>query len=156
VLRFPPPNRPPARAAPGPRKASAASPGSPDRPQPGQPGIPSFDEIKGEFRSPTGNLNQGLLEPMLVRLPGDIVFDFDSAHLRPSAEPLLQQAMNLMKKFSSARIQVDGHTDTIGPDAYNQTLSENRAASVASWFRARLPEASYPSRPRAMGKRAPW
>ena len=70
-----------------------------------------------------------------VRLDGDAFFDFDHADLRPDAVAALDA---LLQKLASAqrvsRIRVVGHTDSIGTDAYNQALSERRAASAKAYL----------------------
>jgi outer membrane protein OmpA-like peptidoglycan-associated protein len=66
-----------------------------------------------------------------VRLDGDAFFGFDHAELRPDAIAALDE---LVAKLNSAsrvsRVTVIGHTDSIGPVAYNQRLSEKRAANA--------------------------
>jgi OOP family OmpA-OmpF porin len=57
-------------------------------------------------------------------------FDFDSARLKPSADAKLQQVVDFAAKHPDADMEVSGHTDNVGSDAYNQKLSEKRAAAV--------------------------
>jgi len=66
----------------------------------------------------------------LIRLSAGVLFDFDKDTLRPSAVPLLAAVAKALKGSSKA-IQVNGHTDSKGADAYNLDLSERRAATVA-------------------------
>ncbi|UXI69148.1 Ig-like domain-containing protein [Tahibacter amnicola] len=70
-----------------------------------------------------------------VKLDGDAFFDFDRSTLRPDAVAALDE---LLAKLSSnarvSRILIVGHTDSIGTDAYNQKLSERRAASAKQYL----------------------
>lgn len=70
----------------------------------------------------------------IIDLPADALFEFDKADLTPAAEAQLQQVAALIRKASPGGIQVIGHTDAKGDDAYNQRLSEARARTVADWF----------------------
>lgn len=67
--------------------------------------------------------------------PADVLFDFDSDELRPSADPVLGRIADEARKAGNdARITVDGHTDARGDDDYNLGLSERRAQAVADWL----------------------
>ena len=61
-------------------------------------------------------------------------FDFDKSNIRPDARPILDEAVATLKNEPDIRISVEGHTDAIGTDAYNQKLSERRARSVADYL----------------------
>jgi outer membrane protein OmpA-like peptidoglycan-associated protein len=71
---------------------------------------------------------------IIVDLPADVLFDFDKADVRSDAMPTLEKLARLIKQSGNGIIQVNGHTDSIGADAYNTTLSERRAASVVQWL----------------------
>jgi outer membrane protein OmpA-like peptidoglycan-associated protein len=43
---------------------------------------------------------------------------------------------NILNEYKNARFHIDGHTDSVGRDASNQTLSEGRAAAVVTWLTA--------------------
>jgi outer membrane protein OmpA-like peptidoglycan-associated protein len=73
---------------------------------------------------------------VVIRLPGAILFDFDSANLRPDAERALTDVAQVILSYPKRPVRVEGHTDSIASDAYNQTLSEKRAASVVDWLAA--------------------
>jgi OOP family OmpA-OmpF porin len=47
---------------------------------------------------------------------------------------VLQQVADLLAKNKTLKIEVQGHTDNVGGDTYNQTLSEARARAVAAWL----------------------
>ncbi len=57
-------------------------------------------------------------------------FDFNSAKLRPAADKKLSEVAEFAGQYKDAKLNVTGYTDSIGTDAYNQKLSERRAASV--------------------------
>ncbi len=69
-----------------------------------------------------------------IDLAADVLFDFDSADIKPEAEPSLQKLATVLKGNPGAEVSIEGHTDGKGADAYNQTLSEERAASVKQWL----------------------
>jgi outer membrane protein OmpA-like peptidoglycan-associated protein len=69
-----------------------------------------------------------------IDLSADVLFDFDKAEIKKQAEPSLQKVATVLKANPNANVSIDGHTDGKGADAYNQTLSEQRAASVKQWL----------------------
>ena len=69
----------------------------------------------------------------VIRLRG-VNFDFDRAEIRPASRPILDQAASRLRKCATERLQVEGHTDSIGADAYNQDLSERRARAVRDYL----------------------
>lgn len=71
-----------------------------------------------------------------IRLPGTILFDFDSATIRPDAERTLSEVVKVLAGYRGRPARVEGHTDSIASDAYNRKLSKARAASVAGWLAA--------------------
>ena len=60
----------------------------------------------------------------------DLLFDFDSADLKPGAYSELDRVANVLNDFPQTTIRVEGHTDASGSVEYNQKLSERRAQSV--------------------------
>lgn len=72
-----------------------------------------------------------------VDLPADVLFDFDQATLRPDAAAPLDKAAELIKGYPQAPLQVVGHTDSKGADAYNEALSLRRATTVAQALQQR-------------------
>jgi outer membrane protein OmpA-like peptidoglycan-associated protein len=59
-----------------------------------------------------------------------VFFDFDKSNLTPEAQQVVAQAVRTAQMSGMVRVVVTGHTDTVGSRAYNQALSERRAASV--------------------------
>jgi len=71
-----------------------------------------------------------------LTLSGEVLFDFDSADLRDTARDALDMVADEIRKYPSARVIVEGHTDAKGSDAYNLDLSEQRAESVRGFLLA--------------------
>jgi len=64
----------------------------------------------------------------------DTFFDFDKSTLKPEGRQLLDQVAQQASGINLETIIAVGHTDSIGTEAYNQKLSERRAASVKSYL----------------------
>lgn len=64
----------------------------------------------------------------------DVRFEFNSSDLTSAARENLYKLVEIFNKYPDTDILVTGHTDSDGSDAYNQTLSEKRAASVVSFL----------------------
>ena len=69
-----------------------------------------------------------------VTLDADMLFDFDKAVLRPAGLAALDDFVAKSKDISPEVILVVGHADRFGSNAYNQRLSERRAAAVKSYL----------------------
>jgi outer membrane protein OmpA-like peptidoglycan-associated protein len=76
------------------------------------------------------------VEPPLITFD-DVLFDFDRATLRPEADAILAPALELLQADPAMAIEIEGHTDWIGSDAYNDGLSQRRAQAVVEWLVAR-------------------
>ncbi|HEU0219766.1 MAG TPA: OmpA family protein [Gallionella sp.] len=74
-----------------------------------------------------------IMEEKPVRIEG-ASFDTNSAKLKPTADAKLQQVVDFAGKYPEANLEVTGHTDDRGGDAYNQKLSERRAAAVKAYL----------------------
>lgn len=72
-----------------------------------------------------------------ITLAADALFDFDKAVLRPEGKASLDQVVAKSQELKLEVILAVGHTDRIGRDAYNQTLSEKRAAAVKEYLVAK-------------------
>lgn len=77
----------------------------------------------------TKRLEAGLRETCRVEVPG-IYFDFNRATLNPLSRSALSEIGEVLKRETGWRITIEGHTDSVGTDAYNQDLSTLRAAAV--------------------------
>jgi outer membrane protein OmpA-like peptidoglycan-associated protein len=65
-----------------------------------------------------------------------VLFDFNKATLKPESDSILQRVLAMLQKDAKLKVEVQGHTDNVGGDAYNQKLSEARATSVMAWLTA--------------------
>lgn len=70
----------------------------------------------------------------LVDLPADTLFEFDRATLTPAAAANLAKLAELIRQSPPGPIEVVGHTDAKGDDAYNLKLAQQRAQSVVDWM----------------------
>jgi OOP family OmpA-OmpF porin len=66
-------------------------------------------------------------------IPG-VLFAFDSAAIEPQYFGKLDEAVQVLESNPGVPIHIDGHTDSIGPEDYNQSLSERRANAVKEYF----------------------
>lgn len=73
----------------------------------------------------------------LITLNDRVLFDFDKSDIRPDAAQLLDTLAEALAQVKAEGMEVRGHTDSKGDDAYNQQLSERRAASVLAALRSR-------------------
>lgn len=73
-------------------------------------------------------------QAILVNLPEGVTFDVGSYSLRPEFRATLDKVAESLKLYPNSLIDVYGHTDSTGSDVFNQTLSENRARTVANYL----------------------
>ena len=94
----------------------------------------SLDRQAAELRAQLGNnidvRNTG--DEIVVTMPQDILFATDSAALRPDLRRDLRAIAANLRQYPASTIIITGHTDSTGAMAYNQSLSERRASSVAA------------------------
>ena len=64
----------------------------------------------------------------------DVLFDFDKATLKPPAREALAKLSGILLAYPELKVSVEGHTDSIGSDEYNMTLSEKRAGAVRDFL----------------------
>lgn len=76
-------------------------------------------------------------DQLVLNMPGDVTFDFNSAVVRTEFRTPLDNVAATLAEFPSTYIDIYGHTDSKGSDSYNQGLSERRAASVADYLAGR-------------------
>lgn len=73
-------------------------------------------------------------ETIVLSDAGDVLFAFNSAELSEAARSTLVEISKRLSGASLVSVEVAGHTDSVGSDAYNQKLSERRAQSVANFL----------------------
>lgn len=69
-----------------------------------------------------------------LNLPDGVTFDFNRADLKSQFYPALDQVASTMSEYNQTIVEISGHTDSVGSDAANQRLSEQRAGSVSNYF----------------------
>jgi outer membrane protein OmpA-like peptidoglycan-associated protein len=72
-----------------------------------------------------------------LNMPGNVTFATDSADLSSAFFEVLNSVGKVLKEFDQTVVEVAGHTDSTGSEAYNQALSDRRASSVAQYFAAK-------------------
>jgi len=71
---------------------------------------------------------------LLVSLPAGVTFAIDSSTINPQFFGPLSNVAETLREYQSSVVNVMGHTDNTGAASYNQTLSEQRAQSVANYL----------------------
>ncbi|MEM0948957.1 MAG: OmpA family protein [Pseudomonadota bacterium] len=69
-------------------------------------------------------------DELIVRMPQDILFEVDSAEIRPDLRNDIIVLSDSLQRYPGTQVTIVGHTDNTGEAAYNQSLSERRAAAV--------------------------
>ena len=69
-----------------------------------------------------------------VKITQQIHFAYNKAKIRPESYPVLDAVIDVLKRNPNIKIEVQGHTDSQGSDAYNKRLSDRRAASVMKYL----------------------
>ena len=69
-----------------------------------------------------------------LNLPDGVTFDFAKYDIKPQFYPALNTIANTLREYNQTIVEVSGHTDSVGSDAANQTLSERRANAVAGYL----------------------
>jgi len=76
-------------------------------------------------------------DKIVLNMPGNITFNTDSARLQDQFTRTLNSVGKVLNEYPKTMIDIVGHTDSTGPEDYNQRLSEDRAASVRNYLLAR-------------------
>lgn len=72
-----------------------------------------------------------------LNMPGGITFDTAKTNIKPTFIPVLDDIANVMVKYPETKIEVQGHTDSVGDNNSNLSLSQLRAQSVTSYLTAK-------------------
>ena len=104
---------------------------APEAPAPDAPEATTVAAVEAEV-TPTQVVMGDLAPELQVNVR--IAFDKDSAALTPEQKPKLDQLCRVMKAAAIQKFRIIGHTDASGSDAYNQNLSQLRAAEVQRYF----------------------
>ena len=114
--------------------------------------------VLAEFRAigvPAPKQTSETEEGFRVTLPAEVLFDVGEAILRPDGQKALSQTLPILLEYPSAKLVVEGHTDSTGTAESNKTLSVARAASVSQWLDANRGSARWSLDSRGAGATKP-
>jgi OOP family OmpA-OmpF porin len=94
-------------------------------------GVPDYQDQCPDTPAGAEVNSLGCVEDLVLR---DVNFEFDSAQLTANAEAILDGVSEKLMTNDQLRIRLEGHTDSVGPAAYNKELSQRRADSVKSYL----------------------
>lgn len=89
------------------------------------------EELKKELKGSGVSVERNG-DTLSLSMPGNITFDSGKANIKPAFNPVLNDIAAVMVKYPETKIEVQGHTDNVGDNAANLTLSQLRAQSVSS------------------------
>jgi outer membrane protein OmpA-like peptidoglycan-associated protein len=93
----------------------------------------TVDDGRGGMCTATGT-ETTIQKFVLAEKGRNVLFDFDKAVLKPEARNQLAPVLQALKEQPGLRVQIAGHTDSVGSDAYNMRLSQRRAQAVADYL----------------------
>ena len=95
------------------------------------------EQKSAEAQQKAEELARQLAEPQakptergMVLTMGDVLFDYDKADVKAGGMRIISKLARFLEKYPERKIQIEGHTDSTGSDAYNLRLSERRAEAV--------------------------
>lgn len=103
---------------------------------------PGWREVKSERTETTDSVT--IIKQLAGRrtdsgieldISDQVLFDFNSAAIKPKAAVVLAKVAQLIRNESKGRVSIEGHTDSVGGDDYNLRLSQQRANAVSEWLR---------------------
>src|SRR5210317_701706 len=92
-------------------------------------------ELRAELEG-TGVSVTRIGDNITLNMPGNVTFATDSSDLSPAFFDVLNSVGKVLAEFEQTVVEVAGHTDSTGSNEYNQSLSERRARSVASYLQS--------------------
>jgi outer membrane protein OmpA-like peptidoglycan-associated protein len=99
-----------------------------------------MDEQEKKLRRQTAGTGIGVTregDELVLDMPSEVTFAVNSSNLDPNFRTTLDKVASTLTEYEKTYVDVLGHTDSTGSDAYNQTLSEQRASTVASYLSGR-------------------
>lgn len=96
-----------------------------------------MDKQERDLRARTAGTDVQVIrqgDDLLLNIPSGINFAYNSATVQPQFQRTLDQVASVLGEYNRTYVDVYGHTDSTGSDAYNQGLSEQRARSVADYL----------------------
>lgn len=73
-------------------------------------------------------------DDIVLNMPSEVTFGFDSSELTSSARSALNDVARVLTQYDDTRVNIGGHTDSTGDAGYNQRLSERRAQAVGNYL----------------------
>ncbi len=73
-------------------------------------------------------------DDIVLNMPSEVTFGFDSSELTPNARNALNDVARILTQYDDTRVNIAGHTDSTGDAGYNQRLSERRAQAVGNYL----------------------
>ena len=99
-----------------------------------------MDEQERKLRQQTAGTGINVIrdgDNLVLDMPSEITFGIDSANIDAGFRDTLNQVASTLTQYEKTYVDVLGHTDSSGSDAYNQALSERRASAVADYLSSR-------------------
>ncbi len=99
-----------------------------------------MDEQERKLRQQTAGTGVNVIrdgDNLVLDMPSGITFGVDSSTVQPGFQSTLDKVATTLTQYEKTYVDVMGHTDSTGSDAYNQSLSERRASSVAGYLTSR-------------------
>jgi len=110
-----------------------AAPVAPARPaSPAAPSAPATPAAPAAPAAPARAAPSSVRQAVVIQ--ADALFDFDKSVLRPDGRKSIDDALAKIRATDIEMVIATGHTDSVGSDAYNQKLSERRAAAVKDYL----------------------
>ncbi len=104
-------------------------------------GVPDIDDLCPNTPGPAWNFGCPVIEEedkeTLAVAMRAVQFEHNSARLRPESHAILDQVVDIMNRYPDYRLEINGHTDSTGPDALNMRLSQNRAKACYDYLASR-------------------
>jgi outer membrane protein OmpA-like peptidoglycan-associated protein len=99
-----------------------------------------MDEQERKLRQQTADTGVNVIrdgDNLVLDMPSEVTFAVDRANIDAGFRNTLDQVATTLTQYEKTYVDVLGHTDSTGSDAYNQSLSERRASSVANYLTSR-------------------
>lgn len=99
-----------------------------------------MDKQEQELRASTAGTDVEVVrqgDDLVLNMPSGITFDTDSYVIKPEFRATLDRIAETVARYNQTYVDIYGHTDSSGSDAYNMTLSRNRAEAVAGYLTTR-------------------
>jgi len=89
-------------------------------------------QLRAQLRQSDVSVTRTAEDELVLSFPADITFDFDKADVKSRFVPIMRDVAHTLHEYPATYVDVTGHADSTGTDAYNQELSERRAMAVGS------------------------